>query len=64
MLFGDDPEFARSLAWSGACAARGVYLHPVHNWFLNAAHDETTIDEVLERTDVAFDEFRDRFGAG
>lgn len=64
LLFADDPEFARSLAWSGACAAHGVYLHPVHNWFLNAAHDEATIDEVLERTDAAFDEIRDRFGAG
>jgi glutamate-1-semialdehyde 2,1-aminomutase len=64
MLFADDSEFARSLAWSGACAAHGVYLHPVHNWFLNTAHDEATIDEVLERTDAAFDEVRDRFGAG
>lgn len=64
MLFADDPEFTRALAWSGACAARGVYLHPVHNWFLNAAHDDATIDAALERTDVAFDEIRDRFGAG
>jgi glutamate-1-semialdehyde 2,1-aminomutase len=64
MLFSDDPEFARALAWSGACAAHGVYLHPVHNWFLSTAHDESTIDEVLERTDVAFAEVRDRFGTG
>jgi glutamate-1-semialdehyde 2,1-aminomutase len=64
MLFADDPEFARSLAWSGACAANGVYLHPVHNWFLNTAHDEATVDEVLERTDAAFDAIRDRFGVG
>jgi glutamate-1-semialdehyde 2,1-aminomutase len=64
MLFADDPEFARSLAWSGACAAHGVYLHPVHNWFLGTAHDEATIDEVLERTDAAFDVVRDRFGTG
>jgi glutamate-1-semialdehyde 2,1-aminomutase len=64
MLFADDPEFARSLAWSGACAAQGVYLHPVHNWFLSTAHDEATIDEVLERTDVAFAEVRDTFGTG
>lgn len=62
MLFADDPEFARSLAWSGACAAHGVYLHPVHNWFLGTAHDEATIDAVLERTDAAFDVVRDRFG--
>jgi glutamate-1-semialdehyde 2,1-aminomutase len=64
MLFADDPEFARSLAWSGACAAHGVYLHPVHNWFLGTAHDEATIDEVLERTDAAFDVVRERFGTG
>jgi len=64
MLFADDPEFARSRAWSGACAARGVYLHPVHNWFLSTAHDEATIDAVLERTDAAFDVVCDQFGAG
>jgi glutamate-1-semialdehyde 2,1-aminomutase len=62
MLFADDHGFARSLAWSGACAANGVYLHPVHNWFLATAHDEETIDEVLERTDAAFDVVRERFG--
>ncbi len=63
LLFAGDPEFARALAWSGACAANGVYLHPVHNWFLSTAHDEATIDEVLERTDAAFAVVRDRFGA-
>jgi glutamate-1-semialdehyde 2,1-aminomutase len=63
LLFGDDPAFAKSLAWSGACARHGVYLHPVHNWFLSTAHDEATIDEALERTDAAFAEIRDRFGA-
>jgi len=63
MLFADDPGFAKSLAWSGACARHGVYLHPVHNWFLNAAHDGATIDEALKRTDKAFGDLRDRFGA-
>ena len=58
LLFADDPQFAKSLAWSGACAHHGVYLHPVHNWFLCAAHDEATIDEVLERTDAAFTDVR------
>jgi glutamate-1-semialdehyde 2,1-aminomutase len=62
LLFADDPGFARSLAWSGACAANGVYLHPVHNWFLGAAHDEAIIDEALDRIDAAFDVVRDRFG--
>jgi glutamate-1-semialdehyde 2,1-aminomutase len=64
LLFADDPQFAKSLAWSGACAHHGVYLHPVHNWFLCAAHDEATIDEVLERTDAAFTDLPDRLGPG
>jgi glutamate-1-semialdehyde 2,1-aminomutase len=54
MLFADDPRFTKSLAWSGACAHHGVYLHPVHNWFLSTAHDEATIAQALERTDAAF----------
>lgn len=63
LLFGDDPEFAKALAWSGACARHGVYLHPVHNWFLMTAHDAATIDAALERTDLAFADLRDRLGA-
>jgi len=64
LLFADDPEFAKVLAWSRACARHGVYLHPVHNWFLSTAHDEATIDEALARTDEAFREVRDAHGAG
>ena len=48
----------------GGVRGHGVYLHPVHNWFLNTAHDEATIDDALERTDAAFDDVRDQFGAG
>jgi glutamate-1-semialdehyde 2,1-aminomutase len=55
LLFADDaPDFAKGLAWSGHCAGHGVYLHPVHNWFLSTAHDEAIIDAALERTDLAF----------
>ena len=64
MLFADDPGYAKSLAWSGACAHHGVYLHPVHNWFLSAAHDEATIDEALGRTDAAFGDLNDRLANG
>jgi glutamate-1-semialdehyde 2,1-aminomutase len=63
LLFEDDPEFAKALAWSGACANRGVYLHPVHNWFLMTAHDAATIDAALDRTDVAFGDLRESIGA-
>jgi glutamate-1-semialdehyde 2,1-aminomutase len=62
MLFRDDPEFAKALAWSGACARHGVYVHPVHNWFLGTAHDEATIDEALARTDEAFRDVREAYG--
>jgi glutamate-1-semialdehyde 2,1-aminomutase len=62
LLFADDPEYAKSVAWAGACARHGVYLHPIHNWFLSTAHDAATIDEVLVRTDKAFGEVRDKFG--
>jgi glutamate-1-semialdehyde 2,1-aminomutase len=54
LLFADDPEFERVKAWANACARHGVYLHPIHNWFLSAAHDDDTIDVALERIDRAF----------
>jgi glutamate-1-semialdehyde 2,1-aminomutase len=64
MTFGaDDHRFERAAAWSGACARNGVYLHPVHNWFLSAAHDDEAIDQALERTDEAFRTLRGVFGA-
>jgi glutamate-1-semialdehyde 2,1-aminomutase len=62
LLFADDPEFARGLAWANACARNGVYLHPVHNWFLSTVHDEATIDEALTRTDQAFADVRGELG--
>jgi glutamate-1-semialdehyde 2,1-aminomutase len=62
LLFGDDPDFAKGLAWSGHCASHGVYLHPVHNWFLSTAHDAATIDAALERTDLAFADLRTGLG--
>jgi glutamate-1-semialdehyde 2,1-aminomutase len=63
LLFAEDREFKKGLAWARACARHGVYLHPVHNWFLSTAHDEATIDEALVRTDAALGEVRNAFGA-
>jgi len=63
LLFADDPEFDKVLQWARACARCGVYLHPVHNWFLSTAHDRATIDEALARTDDAFREVRQTYGA-
>ena len=57
MTFRDDEgSFARSRAFAAACAARGVYLHPHHNWFVSAALADPDVDRILEATDAAFDE--------
>ena len=39
-----------------ACCARGVYLHPHHNWFLSSALTDDDLVRVLEVTDQAFAE--------
>ena len=52
----DERSFERSRTFAAACAARGVYLHPHHNWFLSAAHTEADIALVLEVTEEAFRE--------
>lgn len=62
LLFDEDPDFEKVRAWAGACAKHGVYLHPVHNWFLSTAHDAATIDAALERTDRAFADLRGTLG--
>lgn len=54
MTFAGDTDFRVAVAWADACVRRGVFLHPVHNWFLSTAHDEAVIDEALQRTDDAF----------
>lgn len=54
LTFVGDVKFARSRAFAAACAERGVYLAPYHNWFISAAHQERDIDQVLDVTDAAF----------
>jgi glutamate-1-semialdehyde 2,1-aminomutase len=62
MSFADDEGgFDRNRAFAGACARRGVFLHPVHNWFLSAAHTERDIDQALDVAEQAFAEVRERF---
>ena len=40
-----------------------MFLHPTHNWFLSTAHDDESIDRVLDATDEAFRAIRERDGA-
>jgi len=59
LSFRDDAgSFERSRAFAGACAARGVFLHPVHNWFVSAAHTDAEIDQALDAAAGAFGELR------
>ena len=62
MSFKDDAGgFARNQAFGAACAARGVYVHPHHNWFLSTAHSEADIRRTLEVTDEAFKAVKQQF---
>jgi glutamate-1-semialdehyde 2,1-aminomutase len=55
MTFRDDEgSFTRSRLFAAACAARGVYLHPHHNWFVSAALTDADVDRILDVTDGAF----------
>lgn len=54
LRFAGDADFSLARRWSEEAARRGVYLHPWHNWFLSAAHDDGEIDAALARTDEAF----------
>jgi glutamate-1-semialdehyde 2,1-aminomutase len=63
LTFAGDDGFERATAWAGECGRQGVYLHPTHNWFLGAAHDDEAIDRALQATDAAFRAIRERDGA-
>ncbi|GAA2576123.1 aminotransferase class III-fold pyridoxal phosphate-dependent enzyme [Dactylosporangium fulvum] len=54
LTFADDDDFALGNAWASAAINNGVYVHPYHNWFLNAAHTPEVIEEILQRTDAAY----------
>ena len=57
----DEGSFKRSYAFAGECANRGVFLHPLHNWFLSVAHTDADIDATLDAAEGAFGEIRRRF---
>lgn len=53
---GDD-GLVRTERLCAAAVARGVLLHPHHNWFLCSAHTEGEIDEALRRFELALADF-------
>jgi len=48
LSFPDDRDFVKASAFSAAMLECGVIVHPRHNWFLSAAHDEADVDRFLE----------------
>jgi glutamate-1-semialdehyde 2,1-aminomutase len=60
---GDDEGREHAYAWAAACGQNGLFLHPIHNWFISAAHDDESIERALQATAAAFGTVRDRFGA-
>ncbi|MFM2278280.1 MAG: hypothetical protein RLZZ444_511, partial [Pseudomonadota bacterium] len=57
-LFEDDSDLRKGSFWTGAAARLGVYLHPYHNMFMNAAITDADVAKVLDVTERAFELLR------
>ena len=62
-LFEDDPDLRRGFCFASEMLGRGVYVHPWHNMFLNAAMTAADIDQALDAADQALGVVRARAGA-
>jgi glutamate-1-semialdehyde 2,1-aminomutase len=54
VLFTDDPDWARGMAFCAEALRHGAYLHPKHNMFLSCAHTDADIDTVLDAVEAGF----------
>lgn len=54
IMFADDPDVRFGYAWAQEMLARGIYVHPWHNMFLNAAMTAADIDAALDAAEQAF----------
>jgi len=63
ILFEDDPDLRKGSFWTGVAARQGIYLHPYHNMFFNAALSNDDVDRTLEATGHAFSQLRDNRAA-
>lgn len=57
-LFDDDPDLRKGFAFASAMLARGVYVHPWHNMFLNAAMTEDDVAFALDAAEQALNDLR------
>lgn len=53
VLFDNDPDLRIGNAFTLAALRHGIYLHPKHNMFLCAAHQEADIDFAIAAADAA-----------
>jgi len=63
LAFDGDTSYERAMVFSNECARLGLLVHPRHNWFLCAAHNDDDIDRALAISDDAFAAVRRQFGA-
>jgi glutamate-1-semialdehyde 2,1-aminomutase len=52
--FADDPDFRAGFYWCTEMLKQGVYMHPWHNMFINAAMTDAHIEQTLVAADKAF----------
>lgn len=53
----EDPGFFRQQKLCTAALEEGVFLHPHHNWFIGAAHDDALLEESLQAIERALQRF-------
>jgi glutamate-1-semialdehyde 2,1-aminomutase len=64
LLFANDIDYALATAFSAEAQARGVFVHPKHNWFVSAALTDDDLDMALTGLDGAFAALRARYPHG
>ena len=54
VLFDDDADHRKGVAFCAATVRQGVYFHPLHNMFLSAAHTAADIEKALDAAEHGF----------
>ncbi len=63
MKFANEKDFRRMQLFSAEATKNGAFIHPHHNWFISAAHEEKDVDEALAICDKAFAVVKKEFGS-
>jgi len=54
MYFKNEKNFRKNRIFCARAYQEGVFFHPLHNWFVSAAHTDEDIEETLAATQKAF----------